>query len=61
MGLTPSNGSQEADVTGKAGTARAELDAQIARMVRTLRYQRLMLLAIGLLWFGCEAFTLSAL
>lgn len=42
-------------------TARAELDGQIARMVRTLRYQRMMLLAIGLLWFACEAITLSAL
>ena len=48
-------------MTGKAGTARVGLDTQIARMMRTLRYRRFMLLAIGLLWFACGAFTLSAL
>ena len=48
-------------MAGKAVKAQAKLDAQIARMVRTLRLQRIMLLAIGLLWFVCEAITLSAL
>lgn len=48
-------------MAGRLGTAQAELDAQIARMMRTLRVQQIMLLAIGLLWFVCEAVTLSAL
>jgi hypothetical protein len=46
-------------MAGKRATAaQEELDAQIARMLRTVRRQRIALLLIALMWAGLEITTL---
>lgn len=46
-------------MAGKRATAaHQELDAQIARMIRTIRRQRIALLVIALIWAGLEVTTL---